>query len=327
MRRKGRNMEMKIRPMKEEEWKYTYRQSQQLTMQTGSIGCLRADFGQNGNEFYSTWTDHRIEMKTDRFTEEFDRVINALRTEECYGGLLRTRSSMNIYCNAHSSGHVEGNDCKEHGFRVDTEGYAYLLRLNPNRGDYNVYCHCYQRHMLDDHLRRARKGIRFIDPAYQTRFVLPDGEKIRITRPNGEKTDHIVRFIDGYHLEVHNEKGNQLFHICEFAERMDEAENIVIPIRSSLPERCFSVSESSGKLIMLERGEPGYKDLDLCKEGKTVRQTADEANAAIGVSKRQEAAMLVGSLFGWEAPGADPRQLDEQGRFIYPKERGRDEER
>ncbi len=320
-------MEMKIRPMKEEERKYTYRQSQQLTMQTGSIGCLRTDFGRNGNEFYSTWSDHRIEMKTERFKKEFDQVVNALRMDERYGGILRTRSGMASYCDAYPSSDFEGNYAKEHGFRVDTDGYSYLLRLNPNRGDYNVYCHCYQRHMLDDHMRRAQKGIRFIDPAYQTRFVLTDGEKIRITRPDGEKTDHIVRFIDGYHLEVHNEKGEQLFHICEFAERMAEAENTVIPIRSSLPERCFSINESSGRLIMLTRGEPGYKDLDLCKKGKTVRQTADEANAALGVSKRQEMAMLVGSLFGWDAAGADPRQLDEQGQFIYPKERGRDEER
>lgn len=320
-------MEMKIRPMIEEEWKYTYSQSWQLIMQTGSIGYLRADFGRDGNEFYTTWTDHRIEMKTERFMSEFDQVVNALRMDNSFGGILKTRGAMVNYCQANPASSFEGNYTLEHGFRVDTEGYTYLLRLNPNRGDYNVYCHCYQRHMLERHLRAARKGIRFITPDYQKRFVLPDGEKIRIIKENGEEADRVVRYIDEYHLEVDYEKGSCLFHVCEFAERMAEAGNTVIPLRSSLPERCFSVNEETGKLIMIERGAPGYRLVGVCKPGKTVRETADEANAALGVTKRQESAMLVGALFGWEVSGADPRNLDENGMFIHPKERGRDEER
>ena len=32
------------------------------------------------------------------------------------------------------------NYCTEHGFRVDTEKHAFLLRCNPTKGDYNFYC-------------------------------------------------------------------------------------------------------------------------------------------------------------------------------------------
>ena len=61
---------------KRQERKYTFSQSQQLSMQTGLIGSLRADFGSNGNEFWTTWNDFRKDLKTDEFKAEFDDVIN-----------------------------------------------------------------------------------------------------------------------------------------------------------------------------------------------------------------------------------------------------------
>jgi len=44
-------MEMTVRPLTSQEISYCYAQSQQLTMQTGSIGYLRADFDSNGKNF------------------------------------------------------------------------------------------------------------------------------------------------------------------------------------------------------------------------------------------------------------------------------------
>ena len=46
---------MEYRVLTEAERKYTFSQSQQLSMQTGLIGYLRADFGSNGNEFWFFW--------------------------------------------------------------------------------------------------------------------------------------------------------------------------------------------------------------------------------------------------------------------------------
>lgn len=48
-------MDITIRAMAMEEIKYSYRQSQQIRMQCGSIGHLRGDFGSEGYEFYTTW--------------------------------------------------------------------------------------------------------------------------------------------------------------------------------------------------------------------------------------------------------------------------------
>ena len=74
-------------------------------------------------------------------------------------------------------------------------------------------------------MEKAANGIRFITPDYEERFKIPDGDQILITSPDGAKTTRTCRYIDDYHLEV----GNNLYHICEFAEKMEQAGNTVIP--------------------------------------------------------------------------------------------------
>ena len=87
-------------------------------------------------------------MKSEDFKHEFDEVINALREDTQYGGILKNRSSLSSYCWMHRDSSF-GNDRNEYGFRADTPHYSYLLRLNPNRGEYNIYCYCYIRQWLD----------------------------------------------------------------------------------------------------------------------------------------------------------------------------------
>ena len=111
-----------------------------------------------------------------------------------------------------------GNYCTEYGFRVDTDKHAFLLRCNPTKGDYNFYCYCYVKEWLDGHIQKAEQGIRFIDPHYNEKFRIPDGGKIIIHYAWGEKAEKTCRFIDEYHTEV----GSNLYHICEFAERMEQ---------------------------------------------------------------------------------------------------------
>lgn len=207
---------MEIRPLTAEERKYTYAQSQQLEGQTGSIGHLRGDFDSSGYGFYTTWNDHRKQWKTDEFKAELDEVINALRSDEY--GLLKDRPSMKAFGDKQPDSAFKGNYCTEYGFRVDTDKHAYLLRCNPVKGDYNFYCFCYVSEWLDRHMEKASKGIRFIDPHYNEKFRIPDGGKIIITTAWGEKSERACRYID----ETHTEIGNNLYHICEFAERMEQ---------------------------------------------------------------------------------------------------------
>ena len=313
-----KKMDMTVQSMTQEEQKYAYTQSQQLMNQTGCIGHLRADFG-SGEEFYSSWDDHRGDLKTQEFKDELDHVINLLR----YDGFLHNRSEMHKYSYAHPEASF-GND-QEWGVRVNTPDYAYLMRLNPNKGAYNLYCYCYRRDWLEQHMENARRGIRFIDPHYQELFRIPDGDSIRINFPDGEKLTHKVRYIDDYHVEIGETFNGHIYHICEFAERMSKVGAKVIPLRSSLPHKCFVYVESTDEIGIVERGEMGYWPAGVTPEkGVSKCKGVDYLNDAQGVTKAQAVAMKAGSLCGWETKAADPDYYNEQGELQKLKNGGND---
>lgn len=205
-----------LRPMTVSERKYSYVQSPQIQGQTGNIGYLRGDFGSNGNWFYTTWFDTRSQWKSDELKQDLDDVINALRSHNY--GLLRDRATMYSVCRENKDSEMKGNYTTEFGFRADSEKYAFLLRCIPVQGDYNFYCFCYVRKWLDKHIEEANRDIRFVDSHYKELFRIPDGEHIIVTDRYGKMKSYPCRYIDDYHLEV----GRNLFHICEFAERMEQ---------------------------------------------------------------------------------------------------------
>jgi hypothetical protein len=305
--------------MKPEERNYTYSQSQQISMQTGCIGHLRADMDSNGEGFFSSWDDFRKDLKTQEFKDELDAVINELRED---GGILHNRGALSKFCFSTPDSSF-GND-REYGVRVDTEKYAYLMRLNPYKGEYNLYCYCYVRDWLNKHLKQAERGIRFITPNYDEKFRIPDGDQIRITSSWGEKNDYTCRYIDDYHLEV----GRNLYHICELAERMEQNGAAITPLRSSLPEQCYSALLDTGAVVILKRGETGYYKTDIPFQDKeAAKQLVSDYNEKLGVTKAQLEAMKAGSMFGFEVPGADPKNYDENGTPIKPKQKDRGDAR
>ena len=309
-------MDLDMRALTEKEDKYTFSNSMQISMQCGLIGHLRADMDSDGNGFFSSWEDYRKELKTDEFKDEFDKVINSLREE---GDILYNRKALAKYC--YSSPQAKMNNEQDYyGVRVDTEKYAYLCRLNPNKGEYNLYCYCYIKDWLDKHIRSAEKGIRFITPEYKEKFRISDGEKIRITFSDGEVKDRVCRYIDDSHVEV----GDDLYHICEFAERMEQCGATFIPLRSDLPEVCYSILPSTGDVIIIKHGESGYYRCEYSTEDKAFnREFANDRNANLGVSKAQVEAMLAGSMYGWDVPAADPKSYDVNGTLLRnTKDRG-----
>lgn len=316
-------MKLEIISMTPQERMYSYSQSSQIEAQTGCIGHLRGDFGA-GQEFFTSWFEHRGEYKTDEFKAEFDEVVNSLREKN---GLLFSRDSMIRYCRQRPEAEMVGNYCTEYGFKLKTVQHTYMLRCNPNYGDYNFYLYAYVGRFLEHHMEKAQQGIRFITPGYKEIFRIPDGDSIRIFTGGGETRDRICRFIDETHFEITSGYSNTLYHICEFAERLEKTHGSVIPLRSSLPPNCFSILPSSGELIVITRGEKGYLPSDMQIKGKSNQEVAEIANHASGVTKAQEAAMLAGSMFGWQTPAADPKNYDEQGQPIRSKQRDRGDAR
>lgn len=148
-------MNMSIRPITPEEREFTYSQEQVIMEQMGCIGYLRADMDSSGKGFYSTWNDFRTDLKTPAFKGEFDAVINALRFDDAYSGILKNRDSLARYCYSHPD--TSYGNSREYGIRVDTEDHAYYMRLNPHKGEYNLYCYCYKSSLLAAYIRDRRE--------------------------------------------------------------------------------------------------------------------------------------------------------------------------
>ena len=144
-------MDYKAIPLKGTEYLYTYCNSQQISGQTGLVGYLRADFGSSDNGFFNTWNKFRADYNTDEFKAEFYAVIDYFREKNRF---LHRRRDMENFC--YEVGNTfEYSNGREYGVRMDTEHYAFLMRLNPYKGEYNLYCYCYRKDWLDSHLERV----------------------------------------------------------------------------------------------------------------------------------------------------------------------------
>lgn len=155
-------MDMSIRPMMPEEKAYSYTPDQATIAATGCIGHLRGDMDSGGNGFYTSWDNHTSQMNDAAFKEEFNTVVDMLRFDERYGGILKNRSALAAYCYGHPASAFEGSYTKEFGFRADTKQRSYMIRCNPNKGDYNFYIYCFDRKLLDQHLQKT-KAIRKVE--------------------------------------------------------------------------------------------------------------------------------------------------------------------
>lgn len=84
-----------------------------------------------------------------------------------------------------------------------------------------------------------------------------------------------------------------------------------------LPEKCFSVLNTTNEVIIITRGEDGYRkyyDGDI--KGEDI---AMQMNQELGVTIGQMKAMTFGSMFGWHIPASNPSMYDEEGNFIKEK--------
>ena len=69
------------------------------------------------------------------------------------------------------------------------------------------------------------KFIRFITPHYEDLFTIPDGEQVLLCYTDGTKEAFVCKYLDEYHFML----GWRSYHICEFAERMQNNGTTVIP--------------------------------------------------------------------------------------------------
>ena len=110
--------------------------------------------------------------------------------------------------------------------------------------------------------------------------------------------------------EIDIGEGNLYVHLWSFDDDWEiqtEEERFGPKIAEGLPELCYAVHESTGELIVIKRGEVGYYQTDYSTPDKERNvELADQLNEKLGVDMWQRQAMEVGSLCGWDVPGADP---------------------
>lgn len=104
------------------------------------IGHLRGDLGR-GTEFWTTWWDQHMELKSQEFQNELDDLVNTLRKD----GPLKDLHTMQRFCWSHPQAQMSPRAGFEYyAFRVDTACHRYYLRFFPVRGNYNFYIFCYR---------------------------------------------------------------------------------------------------------------------------------------------------------------------------------------
>ena len=114
--------------------------------------------------------------------------------------------------------------------------------------------------------------------------------------------------------EIKTEEGNlyvSLWNGDNSWEILTEQERFTQKVADGLPELCFSTLKSTGQIICIKRGETGYYPAagsSLDKEANI--EAADSYNERLGVTPAQRQAMEVGSMFGWDVPGADPASYE-----------------
>jgi len=315
-------VDMTIRPATPTERLFAYEQSLPLAERCGNPGYLWGELDKSGSVFLNSWETIVRSEKTPEFKAEFDTVLDMLRFDERYGHALKNRSTMIAYCLDHSQGCFRNG--YEYAFRADTQDYSYLIRCTPAEGDNHVYIYPYRRYCLDRHMKQAEKGIRFITLDGKEKFRIADGDMVRIITGAESHLDRMARYVDESHAEI----GGSFYHIREFAEWMEQSGSQVIPMRSTLPDKCYNVLPGSDEIIIVVKGESGYYHTDKYGHDRAQAQAiVDECNEIGGVSKAQAAAMLAGSMFGWHILAADPKNYDEQGKPIKPKQHDRGDAR
>ena len=109
--------------------------------------------------------------------------------------------------------------------------------------------------------------------------------------------------------EIQTDDGELYVHLWDSDDWniQTEQERFSPKLAEGLPEMCFSTLKTTGELICIKRGESGYYPSTWSSTNKEENvEKADQLNEELGVTPEQRQAMEIGSMAGWNVPGADP---------------------
>ncbi len=128
------------------------------------IGYLRGDFGRDGDEFYTTWTDFNAQLKCGYFKDILDELVAELRGDFALS-LLKNRKQMAAICSKHPDNRLtEHWNTETFGFYLKKSRYQFFVMCYPGVGDYNFYVHCFTEDpKLDELFTNLERQLRILD--------------------------------------------------------------------------------------------------------------------------------------------------------------------
>jgi len=133
------------------------------------------------------------------------------------------------------------------------------------------------------------------------------------------RADDPTNYFWGHYLDNYEDAREDLFERAH-SESQSLNPNYHKRQMEKLPDFCMSTRPSDGCLIIIKHKESGYKVADISTEDSAENKYLSKyINDLMGVTPAQEAAMVAGSMFGWNAPAANPVNYDDKGKAIKPK--------
>jgi len=88
------------------------------------IGHIAGNFGQQGDRFFSSWSDRESGGNTPEFQSELHSAVYALRQD-----VLKDHATMLAYCKNYPEAKLpDMGDLNHYGFKMDTESRKYFVR-------------------------------------------------------------------------------------------------------------------------------------------------------------------------------------------------------
>lgn len=158
-----------------------------------------------------------------------------------------------------------------------------------------------------------KKMIKFVTTDFWPFFSISSGDDIMLIFCDGSKQIKTCTYIDEYHARI----GEDVFSLGEFALQTEHDGITYVPAKQIvLPDMCYVEHPENGQIVIVKRGEDGYFPTSPADHAGEDFGKVKRLNRSIGVDKRQAAAMLAGSMFGWAVPAADPMNYDMNGYLI-----------
>ena len=107
---------------------------------------------------------------------------------------------------------------------------------------------------------RQEKSIRFITSDYTVLFRIQDGDTILVTLPDRQFVER-CEYIDDYHFKA----GLSVFHICQYAEILEQNNGRCEPEPETLLDQA-AWQVGRGEYLMIDRKEHGFRYKILTKE-------------------------------------------------------------